>query len=80
LTTDQFTEAFGPTEQDYQSAIRFARANGLQVTTTHGNRMLLSVSGPAANVENAFHVNLRVYQHPRETRTFYAPDREPSLV
>jgi len=32
-----------------------------------------------ANIENAFQVKMGVYQHPTENRTFYSPDREPSL-
>lgn len=79
LTPEQFTEKFGPTEQEYQAVIAFAEANGLTVTATHGNRLLLDVSGPAANVEKAFEVALQVYKHPTENRTFYAPDAEPSV-
>ena len=32
-----------------------------------------------ANIEKAFHVTMGVYQHPTEKRTFYAPDREPTV-
>jgi subtilase family serine protease len=76
---EQFTEQFGPTEADYQKVIAFARANGLTVTGTYGNRVLLDVSGTADNIEKAFQVRLRVYQHPTEARTFFAPDVEPSV-
>src|SRR5208337_3294512 len=31
------------------------------------------------SVEKAFHVTMGVYQHPTERRTFYAPDREPTV-
>jgi hypothetical protein len=79
LTPEQFTERFGPTEQDYQAVIAFAKANGLRVTGTHLNRVLLDVSGTVANIEKTLHVTMRVYQHPKENRTFYAPDAEPSL-
>ena len=79
LTPEQFTERFGPTEQDYQSLINFAKMNGLTVTATHPNRALLDVSGSAATIEKVFHVTLRMYRHPTENRTFYAPDREPSI-
>ena len=79
LTPAQFAERFGPTEKDYRAVIAFAKANGLKVTATHPNRMLLDVSGPVAKVEKALHVTLRTYPHPTEKRTFYAPDREPSL-
>jgi uncharacterized repeat protein (TIGR03803 family) len=79
LTPEQFATQFGPTEQDYQAVIAFAKTNGLTVTGTHPNRVLLDVSGPAANIEQAFRVKLHVYNHPKEARTFYAPDVEPSL-
>ncbi len=79
LTPEQFTEQFGPTERDYQAVIAFAKANGLTVTDTHPNRMLVDVSGSVADIERALHVTLRVYQHPTENRMFYALDTEPSL-
>jgi uncharacterized repeat protein (TIGR01451 family) len=80
LTPEQFTEQFGPTEQDYQAVIDFARTNGLTVTATYPNRTLVDVSGSVAAVENAFQVTLRVYRHPAESRDFFAPDTEPSTV
>jgi len=79
LTPNEFTARFGPTEKDYQAVIKFARAHGLTVTRTHANRMLLNVSGKAADVEKAFGVTLHEYQHPTEARTFFAPDGEPSV-
>ena len=47
LTLKQFTEQFGPTEQDYQAVKDFARTNGLTVTSTYNNRLVLDVTGPA---------------------------------
>jgi len=79
MTPPQFTEKFGPTPADYQAVIVFAQSNGLTVLQTHGNRTLLDVSGSVADIEKTFHVHLRQYQHPTETRTFYAPDSEPSV-
>ena len=79
LTPEQFTERFGPAAQDYEQVIAFARANGLTVTATHGNRVLLDVSGSVKEIENAFHVTLRLYQHPHEQRKFFAPDGEPTV-
>jgi subtilase family serine protease len=78
LTVDQFTAKFGPTHQDYDSVINFAKANGLTVVGTSPNRVNIQVSGSVASVQSAFHVNLGVYQHPTESRTFYAPDKEPT--
>jgi Pro-kumamolisin, activation domain len=79
LTPAEFAAQFGPTEQDYQSLINFAKTNGLTVAATYPNRALLDVSGSAQTVERVFHVTLDVYQHPTESRTFYAPDAEPSV-
>jgi subtilase family serine protease len=79
LKPRQFTERFGPTEQDYQALIEFARANGLEVTGTSSNRALLDIKASVADIERVFHVTMRLYQHPTEARTFCAPDVEPSL-
>ena len=79
LTPEQFTERFGPTENDYQAVIAFLQTNGLAVTGTHSDRMLLDVSGSVANIEKAFHLTMRLYQHPTEKRQFYAPDVNPSI-
>ncbi|HXR08190.1 MAG TPA: protease pro-enzyme activation domain-containing protein, partial [Candidatus Acidoferrum sp.] len=79
LTTEQFTERFGPTEQDYQKVMDFVEGQGLKVTGRHPNRLLLDVSGSARDIERAFQVKMQVYQHPTEARTFFAPDAEPSV-
>jgi subtilase family serine protease len=80
LSVAEFTEQFGPTQQDYDAVISFAKSNGFKVTDTPENRLLVDISGSVAQVESAFHVKMGVYQHPSENRTFYSPDREPSLA
>src|ERR1035437_6304065 len=79
LTPEEITARFGPTEKDYAAVKDYARTNGLTVTTTYGNRLVLAVTGPASAVEKAFHVTLRTYRHPTEARDFFAPDSEPSV-
>ena len=79
LTPDEFTAEFGPSTADYQSVIDFANQNGLAVTATHPNRMIVDVTAPVANVQKALGVTLRNYPHPKEARTFFAPDSEPLL-
>jgi subtilase family serine protease len=79
LSVEEFTARFGPTESDYAAVRQFAKANGFDVVDTAANRLVLDVAGTAANIEAAFHVSLNLYQHPTENRTFYAPDREPTL-
>ncbi len=78
LSVEEFTAQFGPSQEDYDAVIEFAAANGLTVTGTAPNRMIVDVAGPVAYIERAFHVTMGVYQHPTEDRTFYAPNREPT--
>jgi subtilase family serine protease len=80
LTSEEFTEQFGPTVADYQALINFAQANGLTVTGQHASRALLDVVGTVANIEKAFNVTLLVYPHPTENRNFYAPNVDPAVA
>jgi len=79
LTVEEFTAAFGPTQQDYDAVLSWAATNGFTVVGTSRNRMNIDVTGLVATLETALHVNMGVYQHPTENRTFYAPDREPTV-
>jgi len=77
LSPAKFTAMFGPSEADYQALVDFAQKHGLKVEGIHPNRMVLDVVGRAADVEKAFSVTLKMYQHPTENRKFYSPDTEP---
>jgi uncharacterized repeat protein (TIGR03803 family) len=79
LSPSEFTEKFGPSKEDYESVLAFARAQGLKVTGTHSNRMIVDVEAPVSTVEGALHVKMHSFQHPREGRKFYAPDSEPTV-
>jgi subtilase family serine protease len=79
LTVEEFTAKYGPSHEDYDSVIRFAEGNGFTVVGTSRNRMNLDVTGPVEAIEKAFHLTMGVYQHPTENRTFFAPDREPTM-
>src|ERR1700722_10203296 len=79
LTVPEFTERFGPTQQDYDAVVRFAKANGFTVTGGSRDGMEVQIVGPVSAVEKAFHVIMGTYQHPAENRIFYAPDREPTV-
>jgi kumamolisin len=78
LTVEEFTNRFGPTQADYDAVVNFAQTHGLTVVGTSRNRMNVDVTGSVASIEAALHVNMAVYQHPTENRTFYSPDREPT--
>jgi len=79
LSAQEFADAFGPTEEDYAVVRHFAEAHGFKVTKTHPNRALLDVKASMRDMERAFHVHMAQYQHPSENRSFYAPDRDPSV-
>jgi subtilase family serine protease len=79
LTPEEFTARFGPTEEDYQAVVQFAQRNGLNVTATHPNRLVLDVEASVADIERTLHVEMRRFQHPTEARTFHAPSVEPTL-
>ena len=78
LTPEQFTERFGPTQEDYQAVIQFAQLMGLKVEKTYSNRDILDLSGPVNLIQKAFHVNLHYYRR-TDGSLFYAPDTEPSV-
>ena len=77
MTSEEFTEIYGATPEDYQALLDWAQACGFSVVYTFMDRLLVSVSGTAALIERTFCVNLNYYLRPDGTQ-FYAPDREPS--
>jgi hypothetical protein len=78
LTPSQFAATYGPAAPDYQSLINWAKANGLTIDRTYSNRMLLDVSGTAAQIEEALFIGLNLRERPDGSH-FYALDRDPSL-
>jgi subtilase family serine protease len=79
LTVPEFTERFGPTPEDYDAVVGFAKASGLRVVGGSRDGLDVQVEGSVTNIEAAFNVSMGVYQHPTEGRTFFAPDREPTV-
>ena len=79
LSSDEFTARFGATQADYDAVVAWAKASGLTVTQTTANRRVVDVQGSVAAINRAMHVQLGNYQHPTEGRTFFAPDREPTV-
>jgi kumamolisin len=79
VTPAEFTARFGPSQKDFDALVHFAKANGFTVVGGSRDRMDLQLEGSVETIEKAFHVTMGVYQHPTENRTFYAPDREPTV-
>lgn len=79
LSAQEFTDAFGPTQQDYDAVVAWAQSKGLQVTGTTPNRRVVDVAGSVGTINRAFNVLLNNYQDNTLGRTFHAPDREPTV-
>jgi subtilase family serine protease len=79
LTPNQIAQKFGPSTEDYEQVIAWAKTNGLTIDKTHTDHLLLRVQGSVADIEKTLHVKMELYQHPTENRKFYAPDGEPSI-
>jgi len=79
LTVEEFAARFAPTPAEYARVREELKAQGFEITAEHENRLAVSFAGSTAQVERAFHVTMNLYQHPTEGRTFYAPDREPTI-
>jgi subtilase family serine protease len=79
LTPQDFTARFGPSQEDWDALVAFAKASGFEVVSGSRDAMDLRLIGTVASIEKAFHMTLGVYQHPTENRTFYSPDREPTV-
>jgi kumamolisin len=77
LTPAVFASTYGAPLGNYQTVTAWATSKGLTVKT-FPNQLLLSISGTAAQIEQALYLNLNFYARPDGT-VFYAPDREPSL-
>jgi subtilase family serine protease len=79
VTPEEFTARFGASQEDWDATVRFAKENGFKIIGGTREGRDLQLKGTVGQVEKAFHVIMGVYQHPTENRTFFAPDREPSV-
>jgi subtilase family serine protease len=79
LTVSEFTARFGPTQENYDAVVAFAKANGLTVTGGSRDGMEVQVKGPVSAVEAAFNVKMQTYRRSNAEGSFFAPDREPSV-
>lgn len=79
VTPAEFTARFGPTQASWNELVSFAQRNGFSIIGGSRDEMDLRLAGTVHAVEAAFRVKLRVFNHPREARTFYSPDTEPTV-
>ncbi len=78
VTPGEFTARFGPTVEQYERVLSFARSNGLIAVGGSRDGMDVQVTGTVTAIETAFRVIMYTYPHPTENRLFYSADREPA--
>ena len=79
LTVSEFTDRFGPSQEDYNTVIDFATANHFKIVGGSRDGMDIQIEGSVANIEKAFNISMLTYENLKENRIFYAPDREPTV-
>ncbi len=79
LKPQEFTARFGPSQEDWDAVVAFAKASGFEVVGGTRDSRDLWLTGTVANIEKAFHVTMGVYQDISENRQFFAVDREPTV-
>jgi kumamolisin len=79
LTPQEFTVRFGPSQEDWDAVVAYAKASGFEIINGTREERDLRLTGTVANIEKAFHVTIGTYQDLTEDRTFFAVDREPTV-
>jgi kumamolisin len=79
LTPEETSARFGPTQENWDALVSFAKENGFTVVNGSLEKRDLVLTGTVSAIESAFRVTMRNYQHPTENRVFYSPNREPSV-
>lgn len=79
LTNGEFADKFGPTTNDYETVVKWAKTKGFIISERHGGMGGMTIEGSVSTIEKAFGVKMKKYRHPKEARNFRAPDREPTI-
>ena len=79
LTPQEVTARFGPSQEDWDALVAFAKASGFEIIGGNREERDLRLTGTVANIEKAFHVTMGIYHDLTEDRTFFAVDREPTV-
>jgi subtilase family serine protease len=79
LTPQEVTARFGPSQENWDALVAFAKASGFDIIDGSREERDLRLTGTVANIEKAFHVTMGLYHDLIEDRTFFAVDREPTV-
>jgi len=78
LTPAEYMATYAPTDAQVAAAESWLSEEGLHVTGTSSDNLIVHVKGSTAAVEHAFSVAINDYTA-ADGRAFYAPDRSPSV-
>ncbi len=78
LTTAQVNQEFGPSTQDYQAVVAWARSKGFTIGKELPNRLIVPITGTVGQVNAAFHIEMQSFRKGPQGRLFYSPKHEPS--
>lgn len=79
LTPEAFTETYGPTASQVQAVKAYLESQGLQQISVSPNHLLITASGTAAQIEQAFHTQLsQFHQNGKVVYANTAPAQVPS--
>jgi subtilase family serine protease len=78
LTTAQVNQEFGPSTQDYQAVVAWARSKGFTIGKELPNHLVVPITGTVGQVNAAFHIELQSFRKGPKGRLFYSPKHEPS--
>ncbi|HEY3328590.1 MAG TPA: S53 family peptidase [Capsulimonadaceae bacterium] len=62
ITPSEFTDRFGPTEEDYNTVKAYAISQGFSIKAEYAGRTILDVTAPASVAESSFGVTLSEYK------------------
>jgi len=77
ITPADFLGRFSPSQADVEAVRQYLESHGLATKRVSDNRVLVQATGTVAQIEEAFAININVYQ--LGTETHYSNDRNPSV-
>jgi subtilase family serine protease len=81
MTQDEANQQFNPTVRQEQEVVQWLQANGLTVTQTYPNHLIVDAQGTFGQIERMLRISINDYRAKvRGTdRTFYAPAQDPTV-
>ena len=77
LTAEEWSQRFGPSADDEQAVVDWAKSQGLNVTNRFPNRLIVDIEAPVSTIEKAFGLTINQYQ--LGAKSFFSSDRDPVI-